>query len=356
MSQGVSAGTGAGQPLSRREWFTLPTRPTRPDAPASSGVEEPRHWIHVHRPAMACRVEVTLPGEDGRHVDAAREALDEVDRLEAVLTVFRDTSEVAELNRTAASRRVAVGPEVLALLQQCEALHAATDGAFDPTSLPLSRCWGFLRREGRLPTAGEIEAAREVVGMANVRIDGAARTVRFARPGVGLSFNSIGKGYVVDRVADLLRRRGVLRALVSAGGSSLRAVDDRREGFSVDVRSARAGGGPLARLRLRDAALGTSGAGEQFFEAGGRRFGHVIDPRTGWPAEGVLSVSVAADEAAEADALATAFLVGGADLAERYCAAHPRTLALVTEESDPGRLRVFGEHPGATILEGMNDA
>lgn len=349
MSQGMPARMGAGQPLSRREWFALPSRQTRPEALASSAIEDGGHWIHVHRSAMACRVEVTLPAEDAHHVEAAREALDEVDRLEALLTVFRETSEVAELNRAAASRAFAVGPEVLALLQRCEALHAATEGAFDPTSMPLSRCWGFLRREGRLPTAAEIEAARQVVGMANVRVDDRARTVRFTRPGVGLSFNSIGKGYVVDRVADLLRRRGVLRALVSAGGSSLRAIGDRREGFPVDVRSARATDGPLARLRLCNAALGTSGAGEQFFEADGRRFGHVIDPRTGWPAEGVLSVSVAADEAAVADALATAFLVGGADLAARYCAAHPRTLALVTEEADPGRLRVFGEHAGVTI-------
>lgn len=346
MSQGEAAGTSLGQPLSRREWLARPTR----QAPPSQYSEDAGHWIHVHRPAMACRFEITLPGEDSRHVEAAREALDEVDRLESVLSVFRESSEVAELNRSAATRAVAVGPEVLALLERSEALHAATDGAFDPTSLPLSRCWGFLRREGRLPTAGEIEAAREVVGMDSVKVDGGARTVRFTRPDVGLSFNSIGKGYVVDRVADLLRRRGVTRALVSAGGSSLWAITEGREGFPVDVRSARARGGPLARLRLRDAALGTSGAGEQFFEAEGRRFGHVIDPRTGWPAEGVLSVSVAADEAAVADALATAFLVGGADLAARYCAQHPRTLALVTEEADPDRLRVFGEHEGATIL------
>ena len=87
----------------------------------------------------------------------------------------------------------------------------------------------------------------------------------------------------------------------------------------------------------------------------GRRYGHVIDPRTGWPAEGVLSVSVAADEAAVADALATAFLVGGASLAERYCAAHPGTMALVTEEAQPDVLRVFGTHAGATILGAMND-
>ncbi|MFI5008524.1 MAG: FAD:protein FMN transferase, partial [Solirubrobacterales bacterium] len=182
MSQETTGGSEAGQPLSRREWFALPTR----QGSTSSHLEDARHWIHVHRPAMAGRVEITLPGEDGRHVEAAREALDEVDRLEAVLSVFRDSSEVAELNRSAAVREVAVGPEVLALLRQCEALHAATGGAFDPTSLPLSQCWGFLRREGRLPAAAEIEAARQVVGMANLRIDGHARTVRFTRPGVGL--------------------------------------------------------------------------------------------------------------------------------------------------------------------------
>jgi FAD:protein FMN transferase len=345
MSEGLLATGSAGQ-LSRREWFTLPTR--RP-------LETAGHWIHVHRPAMAGRVEITLPGEDGRHIEAAREALDEVDRLETTLSVFRETSEVAEINRSAAAGAMHVGPDVLALLRRSQVVHAATDGAFDVTSMPLSRCWGFLRRAGRLPAVLEIEAAREVVGMPNVVVDEAARTVRFARPGVELSFNAIGKGYAVDCVAALLRRRGVGQALVSAGGSSLRAFGGGGEGFAVDVRSARVAGRPLARLRLRDAALGTSGAGEQFFEVGGRRYGHVIDPRTGWPAEGLLSVSVVADEAALADALATAFLVGGAGLAERYCAAHPGTMALVTAEAQPEDLLVFGTHPGATLEAGRDE-
>ncbi len=175
------------------------------------------------------------------------------------------------------------------------------------------------------------------------------RGVRFTRPGVEVNFNAIGKGYALDRITDLLRRRGVERALLSAGGSSLRAIGGGREDFAIDIRSTRVTGGPLARLRMCEAALGTSGAGEQFFEAGGQRYGHVLDPRTGWPAEGVLSVSVAADDAATADALATAFLVGGAALAERHCAAHPRTMALVTEEAAPDRLLVFGHHDGVTM-------
>jgi FAD:protein FMN transferase len=332
------AGLGA---VSRREWFTLRTPPQR---------EEAGHWIRVHRPAMACRFEVTLPGEDARHIEAARAALDEVDRVEDALTVYRDSSEVAEVNRAAAARDVRVGPHVLTLLRRSQALHAATDGAFDVTSMPLSRCWGFLRRAGRLPEPEEIEAARAAVGLDQVLVDEEARTVRFARPGVELSFNCIGKGYAVDRVAGILRGRGVARALVSAAGSSLRAVGAHGEGFVVDVRSGWVAN-PLARLRLRDAALGTSGTAEQFFEKDGRRYGHVLDPRTGWPAEGLLSVSVVADDAATADALSTAFFVGGTALAERYCREHPRTLALLTEEAAPDRLLVYGAHDGVTMEE-----
>jgi thiamine biosynthesis lipoprotein len=153
-----------------------------------------------------------------------------------------------------------------------------------------------------------------------------------------------------------LHERGVRKALLSAGGSSLRAFGGGRAGFMVDVRSPRHLEGPLARLRLRHGALGTSGAGEQFFEVDGRRYGHVLDPRTGWPCEGVLSASVVADDATTADALATAFLVGGPDLAYRYCAANPRTLALLATEAEPGQPLLFGSHDGVDVLAAPPDA
>src|SRR5437899_7997679 len=137
-------------------------------------------------------------------------------------------------------------------------------------------------------------------------------------------------------MADSMRARGVRDALLSAGGSSAVAVGGRGQGWLVDVGSRRVRG-RLARLRLRDGALATSGAGEQFFEVDGRRYGHVIDPRTGWPASGVLSVSVVTAEGALSDALSTAFLVGGLDVARRYCASYPQTLALLTPEG--GRMR-----------------
>ena len=106
---------------------------------------------------------------------------------------------------------------------------------------------------------------------------------------------------------------------------------------------------PLARVWLRDAALGTSGAGEQFVVADGTRYGHVIDPRTGWPAAGVLSATVIASSAAVADALSTAFFVGGVELAERYCATHPGVMALVTPDDGSETPRVFGKVAGAIV-------
>lgn len=303
---------------------------------------------------MACRFEITLPGI-GTQIAAAHDALDRVDQLEECLSVFRATSELSSVNRAASKGPVRVGPEILALVARSAAFHAATEGAFDITSTPLSRAWGFLRREGRRPRPEEIDAARAGVGMRHVWFDREAGTVRFGHPLVELNFNAIGKGYAIDAAAERLRARGIRKALLSAGGSSMRAMGGGREGFVVDVRSPRHRQGPLLRLRLRDGALGTSGAGEQFFEAEGRRYGHVIDPRTGWPCEGVLSASVVADDATTADALATAFLVGGPDLAYRYCETNPRTMALLATEADPGQPLLFGSHDGVDVLHTAQD-
>jgi len=159
-------------------------------------------------------------------------------------------------------------------------------------------------------------------------------------------------------MARLLEKARVKDALLSAGGSSVLALGAPNGGWNIDVKSRQAGPDRLARLRLRSdarVALATSGAGEQFVEIDGVRYGHVIDPRTGWPARGVLSVSVVADDPAVADALSTAFLVGGAALAEHYCAAHPQTLVLLTPDDLYERPRIIGSHRGATI-EGIRDA
>jgi thiamine biosynthesis lipoprotein len=307
--------------------------------------------VTLHRIAMACRVEVTLPAAGGRDIGAAREALDEADRLEGVLSVFRDTSDVVRVNRCAAGEAVPVRGELFDLVALSSELHARTDGAFDVTSGPLSRCWGFLQRDARLPDPAQLAAARAVVGMRSVILDGPARTVRFERRGMELNFGSIGKGFVLDRMADLLQRRGVRHAIASAGSSSIVAIGGRDRGWPIDLRPRRAHK-VVGRIRLRNGAVGTSGAGEQFVEIDGSRYGHVLDPRSGAPAAGTLAASVITRSGAVADALSTAFLVGGADLAERYCVAHADTLAVIVPEN--GAPQTFGRYPGA-LMEMCSD-
>ncbi len=311
------------------------------------GAADAGFWTRVSRHAMACRFEITLASEDASWVPAVRAALDQIDRIEDQLTVFRETSVVADLNRRAAAGPVHVDDDLLELLRHCATLHRNTGGAFDITSTPLSRCWGFLQREGRLPSPEAIDEARAAVGFHHVVLDPGARSVRFDRAGVELNFGAIGKGHALDRIAAGLREAGLGHALLSGGRSSLLAIGGRNGGWHVDLVSPRIDG-PFARVWLRNAALGTSGAGEQFVIVDGVRYGHVIDPRSGWPASGVLSASVVASSAADADALSTAFLVGGVELARRYCRQRTDVLALITPEGHDTPI-VAGHHPGALV-------
>ena len=305
---------------------------------------ESGHWLKVERTAMACRFEVTLHDTDARHLEAARAALDEVDAIEAALSWFRDTSELTRVNREAATGPVPLGPDLAQLLGLCRELNAATGGAFDPASTALSRCWGFLERQPRLPTDDAIAEARARSGMDKVVLDPGARSVRFTTPGVELSFGAAGKGWALDRIQASLLERGVTRGLVSAGGSSQRGWGG--EAWELTLEPGRR---QLARVFLRDAALATSATGEQYFEAEGRRYGHVLDPRTGRPAEGVRSASVVAAQAAVADALSTACLVAGPALAEAVCAARPGTLALLVLEERLDELVLVGNRSGLRL-------
>ena len=317
---------------------------------------EPRaasYWLHLNRTAMACRFEVTMRQSEETGIAAATEALDEIDRLESRLTVFRETSEVSVVNSGAAKKPVEVSQELFDLLTLCQRLYEETDGAFDVTSGPLTRCWGFLRRQGRLPSQAEIDQAMSVVGSDKLLLDETTRTVRFAREGMEINLGSIGKGYALDSAADLISIK-VNTALLNAGSSSMRAVGKGEHGFGwlVGLRNPRSKLRRLGVLRLRECALSTSGSEEQFFEHQGRRYSHIIDPRSGWPASGITSVSVIAPTAAMSDALATAFFVGGRRLAEQYCETHTDVLVIMLESHAAVPIS-FGHSSGCDGLQDL---
>jgi thiamine biosynthesis lipoprotein len=327
------------QSLSRRGFLNFSAK-----RPETAGF-----WLHVNRSAMACRFEVTLPVTDRAGVAVATDALNLIDELEAQLSVFRPSSEISFINREAARRAVAVEHSLFDLLSLCKSLYEQTDGAFDVTAGALTRCWGFLKRSGRMPAADELEDARSLVGSDKLLLDEETRGVRFLRERMEVNLGSIGKGYALDRVVTEMRDR-VGTALLNAGASSMYAIGagDRNEGWSVGLRDPRNKNRRLARLRLRDCALSTSGSEEQFFEHDGQRYGHIIDPRSGWPARRVTSVSVIARSAAIGDALATAFYIGGQELAENYCAANPEVLAIMLER-DAERPVVIGSNRACRI-------
>ena len=181
--------------------------------------------VTLARHAMATRFELVLVGNDPVALRAAgEEALDEIERLEAQLSLYRPTSEIAHLNAQAAVRPVCVEPGLFRLLQHAKRLSGETDGAFDITVAPLMRCWGFTGGTGQLPDPEALARAKAVVGMHLVELDEGNFTVRFAKPGMMLDLGAIGKGYALERAAALLLEAGVSNALLHGGTSTVCAL------------------------------------------------------------------------------------------------------------------------------------
>lgn len=298
--------------------------------PAPPIPSQPGYVLTLQRRAMACDFEVRLnatpsePNAESSATTAALESLDLIEELESQLTIYRDTSEILELNRHAADRPVEVEPGLFGVLQVADRLYHETQGAFDLTAGPLSRVWGFDRRAGRMPSEDEIATARRHVGWKHVELLEASRCVEFDEAGVEINVNSIGKGYALDRAGELLAQRNVTDFLYHGGRSTLLASGSRAgdDGWSAGLRHPVRPQERIAEFHLRNEALSTSGSATQSFIHRGKRYGHLIDPRTGWPAEGLITATVIAPSAALADALSTAFYVMGLERVSEYCDSH----------------------------------
>jgi thiamine biosynthesis lipoprotein len=299
----------------------------------------------VSRRAMACEFEVCFPAAS--HADgtrAALDALDLVEELEEQLSYFRPGSQISRINALAADGPVEVEPWLFELLLLAERIRQETAGAYDITSAPLWEAWGFARRAGRPPNDAELAAARSLVGGQMMELDADASTVRFHRRGMKLNLGGIGKGYALDRCGAKLVESGMRNFLLHGGQSSVLArggTDGTGIGVSgvhcpsphspfpsplyweIGVSDPRRPGRRLGILRLADRAIGTTSSQFQSFRHQGRLYGHVIDPRSGLPAESTLSVTVVAPTAALADGLSTAFAVLGADESREYCRRRP---------------------------------
>lgn len=320
--------------------------------------------IHVSRRAMACEFEVRFPADPYPHgTEWALAALDRVEAFEEQYSYFRPTSQLSRINLLAAEEPVEVEQPLFDLLQQAVALYRETDGAYDITSAPLWETWGFARRKGEIPSDAELSDARSRVGSQWIELDPERRTVRFNRPGMRINLASIGKGYALDAAAEQLTASGLADFLFHGGQSSVlaRGVQpapterdaSRSRPWEIGICHPGQPGQRLGFVRLRDRALGTSGGQFQSFRHRGRRYGHILDPRTGMPAEGVLTATVVAPTAAWADAISTAFYVMGPERSLDYCWRHPEIGAvLVCPAAHGGQLEIHTAGLGQDELQG----
>jgi thiamine biosynthesis lipoprotein len=280
--------------------------------PLANSSEELRLEASVE--AMGSAYSLVLYGEDRGRLEAASEdAFEEVRRLDRMLSNYRPASEWSEVNRHAAERPVMVSVELFQLLSACVEYSRQSEGAFDISVGPLMKVWGFYKGSGHLPHRAEVRGSLTKVGYRNILLDAVNRTVRFARPGVELDPGGIGKGYAVDRMVDVLRRDGIASALVSASGSSIYALGSPpgEAGWKVRIRDPKNEAKTVTEVTLKDESMSTSGSYEKFFRAEGRIYSHIMDPRTGFPADGMLSASVIAPRTLDSEAWTKPFFING---------------------------------------------
>lgn len=284
---------------------------------ALSLAANPGELVRVEKTAeaMGSSFSIVLYGPERAALESAADAaLDEAHRVDRMLSNYQPESEWSAVNRDAGSGPVRVSPELFALLARCTEYSRQSEGAFDITVGPLVKAWGFFGGEGSLPRPADVAGALTRVGYRDLLLDPAARTVRFRRPGMEIDPGGIGKGYAVDRMVGVLKRRGVQIALVSASGSSIYGMGTppgEAEGWPITIRAPRDADGSAETLVLKDMSLSTSGGYEKFFWADGRVYSHIIDPRTGYPAQGASAVSVLAPRAVDSEAWAKPFFVNG---------------------------------------------
>jgi thiamine biosynthesis lipoprotein len=261
------------------------------------------------RTVMGTLARVAVWVEDPSGADAAADAAWRTfARVDSLMSTWRDDSALAALNRAPAGTWVAVGPEVATVLATAKEMADATGGAYDPTVLALVRLWGFRGGEPAEPTAADLADCLARVGHDRLEVDRLAGRARRLAAGVEVDLGGIAKGYALDAAAAAMRAAGAGSGALDLGGNVL--VFGPLAATGVEVRDPR-GSGSLATIPVADGSVATSGQYERFVVIEGRRYGHILDPRTGRPVPGNLSLTVLADDASRGDALATAAVVLG---------------------------------------------
>jgi len=248
---------------------------------------------------------------------AARSAFDdafrELERLESLMSTWRAGSDLVRLNEAAGKQPVPVSQEVFDALRAARDFGDTTSGAFDVTFAALADVWKFDHdQDNKVPSAADIQQRLPLVGYKGLVLEASARTAYLPRAGMRAHLGGIGKGFAVDRMASLLRERGLTTFMIQFGGDMYMAGMPEARPWRVGIQDPRGEGNKsFATVELIDSAVSTSGDYERFFLKDGVRYHHIIDTRTGQPARGSRSVTIVADTSITADALSTGVFVMG---------------------------------------------
>lgn len=300
--------------------------------------------------AMATTFEVIIVHEDEHYArQAAAAAFEEVDRLEGELSRFIENSDISRINNLPANQPLLLGLDAFECLKISVQMYAETNGAFDITIGSLLRCWRDEQGNPRTPSGEELNFARLHTGSNLIQLNEREHTIRPATSPVLIDLGGIGKGYAVDRVAELLREWSIETALISGGYSSVLALEapPGTKGWPLTLSDPADHRRILARPHLRAGALGGSGV---------QKGGHIISPRTGRPVEGKRAAWSAAPNATTADALSTAFMIMDTDEIRQYCLLHPNRRAMVIlleqdEKTQEEKILQFGPWQEDELIE-----
>jgi len=272
------------------------------------------HLMTRSHPTMGSELTLTVwTADEGGAAPAIEAAFAEFDRLDALLSVWKPGSDVLRINAAAGQHAVPVSKETCEVLTIARQVSEWTDGKFDVTFGALSDVWKFDHdRDNRVPTAEEIAARLPFIDYRAIAIDAAAKTVFAARPGTRVHLGGIGKGYAVERAVAIMRERGLHDFMVQAGGDLYVAGQPGDEPWRLGIQDPR--GAPnesFATIELRDATFSTSGDYERAFIQNGQRYHHILDPASGQPARGAVSVTTVSTRAVIADAVSKGVFILG---------------------------------------------
>jgi thiamine biosynthesis lipoprotein len=284
---------------------------------------------------------------------AAESAFLRIARLDATMSDYNQSSELNRLCHTAVNKPVKVSRDLFRVLDYSQKLAARTGGAFDITVGPLTRLWRRARRTGEMPSQDKIAQALALTGYQKLHLNAEAQTAWLEREGMVLDLGGVAKGFAADEAMQVLKSRGIRSALLAAGGDIV--VSDappNKSGWIIAIASLKTDDQPSAPpLLLKQAAVSTSGDAEQFVELDGKRFSHILDPRTGLGLQGQSSVTVVARRGTDSDALATAVSVLGKDTGLRLIETSKGAAALFVKKNEQGFVKVFQSRLWKALLK-----